>query len=267
MMVNNFEYDGLLLSDFGYVMCSFDSNGDEIITNGSNITFNTSPVLKGSKHILTSVKYEECLTTSFQICKDTCNVLEQGDMYISVDELATLTRWLNRKEFLKFKLKKEGYEIIYFEGSFNVSKIMWGEYIIGLELTLTTNRPFALYEPIKKIFRITKNNQIEIFKDISDEIGFIYPKTVITCNESGTLKIHNSIENRDTIIKNCVVGEVITMEYPVITSSIPSHNISDDFNFNFFRVANTYRENCNKLTFSLPCTMKIEYQPIRKVGV
>lgn len=267
MIINDFEYDGLRLSDYGYIMCSFDSTGSETISNGSNITFNTSPISKGSKHVLTNIKYDECLTTTFQICKNPCICTEIEDAYITVDELATLTRWLNRQEFLKFKLIKEGYELIYFEGSFNIRKIMFGDYVIGLELDLVTNRPFALYEPIQKTFKITKNDQIENFKDISDEIGYIYPKVTIICHASGTLKIHNAIENRDTIIKNCVSGEVITMDYPVISSSLSSHKIQDNFNYNFFRLANTFREKVNKLTFSIPCTMKMEYQPIRKVGV
>lgn len=267
MIVNDFEYDGLRLSDYGYIMCSFDSTGAETISNGSNITFNTSPILKGSKHVLSNIKYDECLTTTFQVCKNPCNCKDIEDAYITVEELATLTRWLNRQEFLKFKLVKDGYEIIYFEGSFNINKIMFGDNIIGLELNLITNRPYALYEPIKKTFKITKNNQVEIFKDISDEIGYIYPKVTITCKDSGTLRIHNAIEDRETIIKNCVSGEVITMDYPVISSSIDTHKIQDDFNYNFFRLANTFREKGNKLTFSMPCIIKMEYQPIRKVGV
>ena len=267
MIVTDFEYDGLLLSDFGCIMCSFESTGLETVTNGSNITFNTSPIFKGSKHVLTDTKYDECLTTTFEICKNPCLTDEFNDMKFTIEEVANMTRWLNRKEFLKFKLIKEGYENIYFEGSFNVNRKLLGSDVVGFELTLTTNRPFGMYEPIKKTFKITKNNQIEIFKDISDEIGFIYPKVEITCNTNGTLKIHNAIEDRDTIIKNCKSGEVITMEYPIISSSLSSHAIQNDFNFNFFRVANTYQERGNKLTFSIPCTMKIFYQPIRKVGV
>ena len=267
MLVNNFEYDGLLLSDFGCIICSFDSAGFQSVTNGSNITFNTSPVLKGSKHVLTNAQYDECLTTTFQICKNPCNYTEQEDTYFNIEEVTTLTRWLNRKEFLKFKLIKEGYENIYFEGSFNVNRVMLGDNIIGMELNLTTNRPFALYETIKKTFRATRSNYVETFKDISDEIGFIYPDVEITCTTDGDLTIHNAIENRDTVIKNCVAGEVITMKYPVISSSIPTHKIQNDFNYNFFRIANTYREKGNKITFSLPCTMKINYEPVRKVGV
>ena len=267
MLVNDFEYDDLLLSDFGCIMCSFDSNGLETVTNGSNITFNTSPILKGTKHVLTNTQYDECLTTTFEICKNPCNIAEQSDAYFSIEEITTLTRWLNRKEFLKFKLIKEGYENIYFEGSFNVSRKMLGDYCVGMELTLTTNRPFALYETIKKTFKATKANHIEIFKDISDEIGFIYPDVEITCTTAGNLTIHNAIEDRYMVIKNCVAGEVITMKYPVISSSVSSHKIQNDFNYNFFRIANTYREKGNKITFSLPCTMKITYNPVRKVGV
>lgn len=267
MLVKDFEYDGLLLSDFGCIMCSFDSTGLETVTNGSNITFNTSPVLKGSKHVLTDMKYEECLTTTFEICKNPCNYVEQSDAYFNIEEITAIARWLNRKEFLKFKLIKEGYENIYFEGSFNVNRKMLGDDCVGMELTMTTNRPFALYETIKKTFKATTSSHVEIFKDISDEIGFIYPDVEITCNANGNLTIHNSIENRDTVIKNCVAGEVITMKYPVISSSIPTHKIQNDFNYNFFRVANTYRERGNKITFSLPCTMKISYNPVRKVGV
>lgn len=267
MLVNDFEYDGLLLSDFGCIMCSFDLTGLETVTNGSNITFNTSPVLKGTKHVLTDTQYNECLITTFEICKNPCNYTEQSDAYFNIEEITTITRWLNRKDFLKFKLIKEGYENIYFEGSFNVNRKMLGDYCIGMELTLITNRPFALYETIKKTFKVTQANYVEIFKDISDEIGFIYPDVEITCTTDGDLTIHNAIENRDTIIKNCVTGEVITMRYPIISSSISTHKIQNDFNYNFFRIANTYKERANKLTFSLPCTMKISYEPVRKVGV
>ena len=144
MLVKDFEYDGLLLSDFGYIMCSFQSNGLQTVTNGSNITFNTSPILQGSKHVLTDTKYDECLKTTFQICKDPCNCKTQEDFYFTVEEITNLTRWLSRKEFLKFKLIKEGYENIYFEGSFNISNLVLNDDVIGMELALITNRPFAI---------------------------------------------------------------------------------------------------------------------------
>jgi len=87
--------------------------------------------------------------------------------------------------------------------------------------------------------------------------------------EGGKLTIYNAIENRETIIENCVAGEVITMDYPIIKSNISSHdlNIQNDFNWKFFRIANTYNNSRNDLIISLPCIMKVEYSPIIKVGL
>ena len=45
----DFEYDGLNLSDFGFMICSFDSKGVETISNGSTITFNTVSMFNGNK--------------------------------------------------------------------------------------------------------------------------------------------------------------------------------------------------------------------------
>lgn len=107
--------------------------------------------------------------------------------------------------------------------------------------------------------------------DTSYEEGFIYPYTEIVIGDIGDEKkdliIHNAIENRETYIGKCASGEVITMDYPVIQSSDSSHNIHNDFNWNFFRVANTYENSRNDLTISLPCSIKIKYSPIVKVGL
>lgn len=268
MIYSDFEYAGFLLSDFGYIMCSFDGGSQETISNGSNITFNTSPILHGSKYVLTSTSYEECLSTTFQICKNPCNVSDQADMEIDNEELSLLMRWLNRKEFHELRFIEEGYENIYFEGSFNISKIMLGGKLMGLELNLVTNRPYGLYEPVKRLFNITEANQTISFKDISDEMGYIYPTEFeVTCNAAGDLMIYNEMEKRETTIKNCIAGEVIKMNYPVISSSVTEHKIQNDFNYNFFRIANEYNDKTNRITFSMPCSVKFVYQPVKKVGV
>ena len=69
MYAIDFEYDGYLLSDMGYMVCRFDSQGMETISNGSNITFNTISMIHGEKWYLTSIQFEECLSTTIQICK------------------------------------------------------------------------------------------------------------------------------------------------------------------------------------------------------
>lgn len=264
MKAYNFEYDGKNLSDFGYVLCDFGSKGLQTISNGSQITFNTTPTLNGTKHELTSVEYENCLEAVFQICKNPCNT---SDFEITIDELRVLSRWLNRKEFHKFKILNDEYSNFYFEASFNINKIYIDGKICGLELELKTNRPFALHEPKK----ITIENLIVDGKhsviDLSDIEGYIYPEVKITLNENGNLNIYNDIENRATYIANCVAGEVIKMNYPIIESSVESHKIQNDFNWNFLRIANTFKNNVNKLTVSLPCIIEIVYSPIIKVGI
>ena len=78
------------------------------------------------------------------------------NLEISIDELRSLSKWLNRKEFHKFKILSDEYLDIYFEASFNISKIELNGKIYGLELTLKTNRPFALQEPKNITLKIVK---------------------------------------------------------------------------------------------------------------
>ena len=131
--------------------------------------------------------------------------------------------------------------------------------------------------------RVTAEEYIDFLK--RTDLGSQYPKerfeerigklvknvaiSVTAREENGELIIHNLLEDRKTVIKNCVAGEVITMDYPVIQSTDSSHNINiqNDFNWKFFRIANTYENRKNDLTVSIPCTIKIKYSPIVKVGL
>ena len=264
MTFYDFEYDNYCLSELGYITCIFGSEGLQTTNSGANITFNTVSMLNGAKHELTSTIYDGCLEATFQICKNNC---DSGDFEISVEELRMLSRWLNRKGFHKFKILSDEYTDIYFEASFNISKIEMNGKIYGLELEMKTNRPFALQEPRVVFINNLVADGEHIVVDSSDEEGYIYPDVEITINESGSLSIYNEIEDRVTFIANCVAGEIIKMNYPIIESSIPNHKIQNDFNWNFLRIANTFKENANRLTVSLPCTIKLTYSPIVKVGV
>ena len=265
MKAFDFSYGDKNLSDFGFILCNFGSSkGLETVSDGCQITFNTVPVLGGTKHHLASTEYEECLEDTWQICKYSCN---GGVQEITESEHREITKWLNRKKFIKLKILDESHIDIYYEATFNVSKIKIDGRLFGFELEVQTNAPFAFKE--KRIINI-KNTVVEgkhSINDTSYEEGYIYPYTEITIIQDGNLNIYNAIENRNTYIANCVAGEVITMDYPVIQSSISSHNIQNDFNWNFFRVANTYENSRNDLTISIPCSIKIEYSPIVKIGL
>lgn len=265
MKAFDFCYDNKNLSDFGFILCNFGgSKGLETVSDGCQIVFNTVPVLGGSKHRLVSTEYEECLEDVWQICKHSCN---GGVQEITEAEHREITKWLNRKKFLKLKIFDESHIDIYYEAAFNVSKIKIDGRLFGFELEVKTNAPFALKEPrIIKIENLVQDGKHSI-NDVSHEEGYIYPHIEITVNQHGNLNIYNAIEDRNTYIANCYNGEVITMDYPVIRSSISSHNIQNDFNWNFFRIANTYENSRNDLTISLPCSIKVEYSPIVKVGL
>lgn len=264
MKATDFEYDSLRLSDFGMILCKFDSSGMETITNGSEITFNTVSTMNGMKHQLASATYDDCLTFTLQICKNPCL---HTNMEISLEDICNITRWLNRKSFHKFRLLDDEYAGIYFEASFNISKVEMNGKTVGLELEAFTNRPFAVREPVILTINNTDPSKTKAFFSKSDEAGYIYPNMEITINQAGNLEIYSITENRTMKINNCKAGEIITVEYPLITSSLSSHKIQNDFNWIFFRVATSFKNKENEFTVSLPCTIKIEYSPIVKVGI
>ena len=260
----DFEYDGLNLSDKGFIICKFSYDGLETISNGSQITFNTVSTLRGAKHELTGAEYGECLSSSFQICKHPCKA---SDTEISIDEMRDVMRWLNRKKFHKFKLLNDDYINIFFEASFNVSKIEFEGKIIGFELEMITNRPYALHEPIPVVIKNTQNNgEFNIYSQSDDE-GYIYPEMEIIINSNGNFEMYNAFENRMMRIANCVSGEVIKISYPMIESSVASHKIQNDFNWHFFRIAKSFKNSLNKTQISIPCVVKMTYSPIVKVGI
>lgn len=320
MKAYDFEYDKKRLSEFGYILCSFGDKGIETVSDGCNITFNTIPTMFGIKHNLISTQYEDCLETTLQICKHSCN---GGIQEITESEHRELTKWLGRRRFLKFKILDESHIDLYYEAAFSISKIEIDGKIFGFELEVKTNRPFALKEPRNIIINCEEGKEIYGWKkyqtdpeiamlgyvtstdknaypqgkvdendniiegahmdgyqyyfidkaykaslnDTSYEEGYIYPEMEITVKKDGDLIIHNSIENRETVVKNCKSGEVITLDYPIIKSSDSSHNIQNDFNWKFFRIANTYDNSRNDLVVTLPCSIKIRYSPIVKVGI
>lgn len=263
MKTYDFEYDGIRLSDFGCIICEFDNDGSDTVSNGSEITLNTFSVLNG-KQELASSEYEECIESTIQICKNDC-INQAPEM--SVDDIRRLTSWLNRKSFHKFKMLDGDYTDLYFEASFNVSRIELGGITYGLELQMITNRPHALQEPISILLSNTEPNKEYTIISESDDEGFIYPYTKIEINEAGDLTIYCEPEKRTTLIKNCQKGEVITLDYPIIQSSLDSHKIATDFNWTFPRITNTFQNSLNKIQMSLPCTITMTYSPIAKISV
>lgn len=215
---------------------------------------------------LYSSAYSNYMTTSFQIGKYSC---ENGMEEVSIEEYREMLRWLNRKGFHEFTIVQPGYEFIYYEGSFNCSPIEFGGHIYGMELTITTNRPYGLGTKQELNYEISESGESFNIYDTSDEMGVLYPDMIIECHANGDFSMHNSIEDRTMLIKNCVAGEILSIfgESKIITTTVPAHAVYNDFNYKFFRLANTDSERNNLITVSLPSKISINYIPIRKVGI
>lgn len=269
MYAIDFEYDGQYLSDYGFIICQFDaSTGVNIAEAGSKITFNKVSRNNGKSYSLTGAKYTECVQTTFDICKNP-DLYDYEDREITNDEYRDLMRWLNRREFLKFQAFDEmngERDTCYYNVGFNINKIEIAGKLYGLRLTLESDKPFGYGQEQSVSWTFSDVSVSKILSDVSDEIGYIYPNMTITCNAEGDLSIFNELENCTMQIKNCSVGEIITIngESQTIETTYSSHDICNDFNYEFFRIGNTINNRSNKISVSKPCSIVIKYTPIIK---
>lgn len=267
-MYTGFIYDGISTESLGLIICELDSSGEvETVTVGSEINWNRISINKGTKHPSTSATYDNILNQTFKIMKYDCKTSKISPF--TSEERRFISRWLNRED--EHELQMIGgddiYNYVHFEGSFNLSEIRINGEICGYELYFESNRPFAIGNLTREyIISDDSGNYTKTIYDTSDKIGFLYPKKLtIKCLSSGNLTIHNSIEDRKTAIDNCSEGEIITFDDALnFSTSLPSHEIQEDFNYTFFRIANTVDNRKNTLTISLPCAITIEYYPVIK---
>ena len=270
----NFEYAGEMLSDYGMMVCSFDGGGGiETVSSGADITFNQVKPSGSNRFNLYSSTYATALSATFQICKNPCRLKNQDEMELSLEEVSAIQRWLCRKDgYKRFKLDKEGYEYVYWNGTFSSKQIVLNDAVIGLELTLYTDAPFAFMDEVSTEYECSADASFNLW-DNSDETtdlnNSIRPNMEITILSDGDFQLVNSMDNKIMKLNNCKSGEVITIDgkNQLITSSLLSRNLANDFNYFFPRIINTYEERCNTFTPNLDCKIKITYSPIRKVGI
>ena len=272
MHMIDFEYDGNFLSDFGFIVCYFDySSGVNVVNPGSQITFNKVTLRKGRRYNLADTQYDECIAATFDICKNP-DIYQGRDAIISVDEYRDMVRWLNRHQFLKFRNAIEYCDDIpevttcYYNASFNVEKLEIAGDLVGLRLNMETDSPFGYGEQIVETLKFTSGHLSQSFMDVSDDVGSMYPDMIITCGEAGNLTLVNSMESGTMALYNLTLNEVITIqgEPHIISSSLSTHNICNDFNYRFLKIGNKYNDRVNTITASKPCEVKIIYNPVIK---
>lgn len=270
MYAANFEFDGKTLSDFGMMICSFEGkSGIETVSSGSDITFNQIQTTGSNRFNLYSSAYPSAYTTTFQICRHPDIIKSQEEAYLSTELVSMLQRWLCRKEYHKFKLLQENYEYLYWNATFSAKQINSAHGIVGMELTLYTDAPFAYSEEITAEYHCLAETSFDLY-DASDEIGFIHPNMEITFLSDGeTFTLKNSMDYKILKIKHCSADEKIYIDgkNQIISTSVPSHNIVNDFNYFFPKIVNTYSNNQNTFTPNMDCNIKISYSPIKKIGL
>lgn len=269
MQATDFEYGEEFLHDFGFIVCDFNYSGGAVSTSGgSAIKFTKVSHHSGKRHSLAGTKYDECISTTFDICKDP-DKFSEDEMIISDREYRDLFRWLNRRDFHRMRFIddcKEDDEYVYYNASFNIEKITVAGDIVGMRLSMETDSPFGYGEQTTAEYECTGAEDLIEIVDWSDEIGVTPAVIDIVCGESGNMTITNSMSDFPIVIKNCAANEHIVIDgvHQIITSSMSSHNLAKDYNFEFFFIANSFAERTNYISCSIPCTVKISYSPTIK---
>lgn len=286
MYAADFEFEGEKLSDYGMMICNFDgAGGIETVSSGADIIFNRTKPCGSYNFNIFSSAYDSAYTAVFQVCKSPCSAGSHGDLFFSVTEVSSLQRWLCRKNmFGKFKIFQEGYEDLYWNAAFSAKQIELNGSVVGLELTLYTDSPFAYMDEvvIEKDFSGNSSSDeysLDIF-DMSDEEGYIYPDIKITLFEDGkdimedgkikykkAFVLKNSMDNKITIIQNCHSGEVIEINGKNHIIFSHARELAGDFNYFFPKIINNYTENKNTFTCNLKCRIGFSYSPVRKTGL
>lgn len=264
MEAYDFEYDGIRLSDMGYMICIIDTSLENTIPTCIEMTPNTISTFGGKKYELTSNVYDDTITSTFEICKR-CN----EDWLMSVEDVRKIARWLNRVNYHKLKFIGNEYSEFFYEAKFNISQVEKSGKIFGLQLKMVTNKPYATHDLVRISFSPTKESNY-VIQDFSDEEGYLCPEVDILINEDCDLNIKVSHDNEtlsDTVIKNCKSGEFISLNYPTVKSSLSDHKIADDFNWDFLKIGNVFGNSKNKVSISNACKINISYYPIVKFGV
>lgn len=265
-MIIDFEYAGERLSEHGLIIASIDvTSGANTLEWGSQLEFNTVQNKNSGISYSTSTNYTDVYTTTFQTIKYSC---KSGSMTaISDTEFRYLTKWLNRKEYLRFSPISDNANFVgyYFYGSFNIKPIVACGEIIGVELTFTANTPFGFGDVIK----IDENGTTFEVYTTSDELGKLPAKTTLKTSKSGNLTITNSFTGESTVVKNCKANETLYFdsEHLIITSDSNHTKLFNDFNYTYPTLYTDYTDTVNKFTLSMPCEIHMEFTPVRKVGV
>ena len=303
MLLVDFVYDGLRLSDFGCMVGSAVTGNNDSVEMGSVIKLETNVNHGSYVSEIINADYPDVYSVTFDIFRTPCG--KGFKDHFEDKEITWFMRWLNRKDYHKFipiyDNPKDFYRMFYM-GTFTECKaISIQGQVYGFTLTFTSNSPFGYLDYKPNTFNVVKDGStfnvvdpysgtsttytggiLTIF-DESEELGFVYPKSFkITLSSSlgdgNKLVIWNAFDKdannrntRYTEVRNCKANETITFDciHKIISSNKEDMHTKfyNDFNYVFPRLNNEFYDRKNQFYINQNCTVTIEYNPIRKVGV
>lgn len=253
----------------GYIIF-YDSIIDEtsVVSNMEYATFKAAQSDISHK---TSTSYQDNLSRVISICKSPCIY---DDLELTNIEISQLSRWLSRKQYKWFRWVIPQTDMdIWYQVMIKIDKIELGDKVIGLQLTITANRPYGVSRPIEHSIECEADSEHIIFVN-TDEEGYTYPDMSIELLEGGNFELVNQREpNRVMKIDNCIIGEVITITgsdiLQIETNKYQDrkNELADDFNYLFFRLVYQDGDGENIIVPNLKCNINMSYRGIRKVGI
>lgn len=261
VFAEHFIFNGISSDLMGLMLCDWDGSAIlEETSGGSTIDLHTAKPIHRDIWYLYNTSYSNQLTFSIHLIKKDFSA-------ISLVEQAAITRWLIRKDGYKdFQFDNKEYgEVIFRATAIKATMLSVGNITRGIKVDFVCDSPYGYSFIESKTFH---GNTTNLFINSSEENGYIYPLLSIHVHQSGEIIIYNSFEDRSTIIENCVENEVITINNELKTITTTStHNLSNDFNYIWFRLVRRDNEIENSIAIFGNATVTMTYQLIRKVGV
>lgn len=272
MILTDFEWCGQSGSLYGLLPCNINSSSEVTVNDdGSTLEFNTLNISSSNKWNFLSSKYPNVLSGTFQVCKNPCTT--STDCF-DAEDIRAMGRWLCRKDgYHKFKVIKDndsGYSEFHFNAFLSMKKVEAYGCVVGLEITVTTDAPFAYFEPKTAVMDLSGQGLEYTYVDMSDEVGSLYPYFKITCRSNGDYVFRNKTTGIQSKIMGCRTGEIIIMdsEHKILSSSARNDNLlMKSFNFGWLDIKNTLDERKNTYSSNLPCMIEMTYSPIAKIGL
>lgn len=280
MFCTEFIFDRISSKDLELQICSFEGSQSGNVSIGSHIEFTTFKAPNSNKWVKTGSNYTEQLTFNFQVCRCVCCECECNQTIsepIPEDELAYLMRWLVQKDYKDLQFVQEGCENIFYHCQINAQKYEIGGRCYGLTLTVVCDASFGWSDWKSVSISSSGNLSTQLF-DSSDEIGQIYPNMeILSKSERQDIRIYNEMTDTETLIKNCVKNEHISIQEMKISSSEcyksgsdfegRHKTLYDDFNWKWFSIGNIFEDRVNKITITGNCDIQLNWRVPRKAVI